>query len=242
VHQPRMAVLAAVALLVISACSSSPAATEGPGATQPPGGATQAPGGATQAPATQAPATQAPASQPAGSLGDLCAGMPTFRISNPEPSFPSDPTLEAHFPASIDGSDASNVTSESWLGLVCMFGGGAGLVAAEGQLGSGIDWTTVTFGSADYTVDGDDITLTAFRTPGADANTIVQSLTQLALLSGGGGINGSVSNSNIGGKNVFVFTDSTDGSKSYAYASGDTLIYTDTLTDDEAQKVFSALP
>jgi hypothetical protein len=241
VPRPRMAVLAVVALLVISACGSS-SPTQAPGVTQAPG-ATQAP--ATQAPATQAPgeATQAPASQPGGSTtGDLCAGMPTFSITNPEPSFPNDPQLETHFPASIDGSDASNVTSLSFLGMMCGLPGGAGGIAAmTGQIGAGIDWTTVTFGSADYTVDGDDITLSAFRTPGSDSNAIVQSLGQLAAFSGAG-ITGSVSTSSIGGKNVFVFTDSTDGSKSYAYPSGDTLIYTDTVTDDEAQKIFSALP
>ena len=249
-RRSRMTVTAVVALLIISACSSSPAATQAPGgATQAPGGATQAPGGATQAPggATQAPggATQAPgeATQAPGGVGltgHECDAVPTFSISNPEPSFAPDTALEAHFPPMIDGNPVANVTSLQWVNMICMFGGQAALQESATGFGS-LPLSQMSFGSADASVDGDDISLSAFRTPGQDAGGIIDYLKTLAALSNGGAsISGSLNQTNISGKDVYVFTDS-DGAKSYAVPLGDTLVFFDSSTDDEAAKIIAAL-
>ncbi len=224
------AVGATALLMVLVGCSSSPAATEGPGGgTQAPGGATQAPGGATQA--------------PGGATGTECASIPTFSISNPvPPSFPPDPTLEAHFPATIDGQPVTDVTSERFVDMLCAFGGQTVVDQENTALGSGFNLAEMSFGDATATVDGDSVDLTAFRTPNADANGLVQYIASLAALSGStSGVTGTSSSANIGGKNVLVWTDS-DGNKSYAYASGDTVVFFDSVTDDEAAKILTALP
>ena len=94
--------------------------------------------------------------------------------------------------------------------------------------------------AAHATVDGEDVEMTAFRTPGADANAMVQYLSLLAAQSGTAINPGNVQSTNIGGKNVFAWTDS-DGSRSFAYPSGDTLIFFDGVTDAQAAKILSAL-
>jgi hypothetical protein len=242
VQRSLLAVASTALVLVLMGCSSSPAATQGPGATNPPGATSQPSQAApSQAAPSQAAPSQAVPTAPSGPTGNECASIPTFSLTNPEVSFAPDTALEAHFPASIDGSDATDVTSQSWLQLMCMFGGQAMVDQSKGEL-SGVDLTTASYGSATYTVDGEDITLNALRTPGSDANTLAQSLAQLAALSGDNALNGTLGTANISGKNVFVFTDATDGTKSYAYASGDTIIFTETLTDSQAQKVFAAMP
>ena len=257
-RQSRMAATAVVALLIISACSSSPSATQAPGeATQAPGGATQAPGGPTQAPgeatqapgeATQAPgeATQAPGKStqaPAGGVGltgHECDAVPTFSASNPGPSFSPDTDLEGHFPPEIDGNPVTNVNSLQWVEMICMFGGQAALQESATGFGN-LPLGQMSFGSADASVDGDDISLSAFRTPGQNAGGVVQYLSTLAAMGNAGmSISGSVNQTNISGKDVYVFTD-TDGAKSYAVPLGDTLVFFDSATDDEAAKIIAAL-
>ncbi len=246
----RMAVTAVVALLIISACSSSPSATQAPGgATQAPGGATQAPGGATQAPggATQAPggATQAPggATQAPGGVGltgHECDAVPTFSASNPGPSFSPDTDLEGHFPQEIDGNPVTNVNSLQWIDMICMFGGQAALQQSATGFGN-LSLGQMSFGSADASVDGDDITMNAFRTPGQDAGGVVDYLKTLAALGTGDvSVGGSVDQTSISGKDVYVFTDA-DGAKSYAVPLGDTLVFFDSATEDEAAKIIAAL-
>jgi hypothetical protein len=217
-----------VALLVVAVgCSSTPAATPTP----PPGGATQAPGGATQAPggATQAPggATQAPGG--VGLTGHECDAVPTA---------PPDNDLLAHFPAQIDGVPVTDATSGSWVYTICSFGGQALLEQSAGDM-AGINFANMTFGSASATVEGEDVTLSAFRTPGTDANQFVQALAALAAQSGDLQP-GELTASTVAGRTVFVHTD-TDGTISYAFPSGDTLIFFD-ATESQAAKIIAALP
>lgn len=240
------AAASAAVLFAIVGCSSAPAATPtlapgatlaptlAPGATSAP---TQAPGGPTQAPG-------GPTQVPVGVTGHECDAVPTFSISNPNPATPPpDTSLTAHFPVQIDGQPLTDVQGQYWYYSLCMFGGQTAVNEAfAASQGGGFNMATMSFGSATATVDGEEVDLTAWRTPGADSNTLVQSLALLAAQSGGNGsIEGSASSANIGGKNVFVWTD-TDGSKSYAYPSGDTLIFFDGATDSQATKILAALP
>ncbi len=242
----RMAVLAAVALFVISACSSSPGASESPGTSQAPGnttGATQQPVASQPAasqPAASQPAASQPASSVAGLTGHECDSVPTFSIDNPEPSFAPDPQLEAHFPADVNGNPVTNVSSQSWLDLMCTFGGQTVLEGSAGQFGN-LPLATMSFGSADVVINSDSISLSALRTPNQDAGNVIQYLAQLAALSPDqSALTGNVSQQNVGGKNVYVYTDA-DGAKSYAVPLGDTLVFFDSATDDEAAAIIGAL-
>ena len=70
---------------------------------------------------------------------------------------------------------------------------------------------------------------------------MVQSLALLASQAGSVVNPSDVTQSSVGGKSVYVWTD-TDGTKNYAYPAGDTLIFFDSVTDSQATKILSALP
>lgn len=229
------AVVSAAALLAIVGCSSAP------GATPTPAGATQPPGGGTQAPVvTQAPG--GPTQAPVGVTGHECDAVPTLSLSNPNPaSPPPDTQLTAHFPAQIDGQPVTDVQSMYWVYFLCAFGGQASVNQAMQEAQGGLNFATMSFGSATATVDGEEVELQAFRTPGTDSNAMVQYLALLAAQSGSTDIPGQVTSSNVGGRNVYVSTDS-DGNTSYAYPSGDTLVFFDGVTESQAAKIIAALP
>jgi hypothetical protein len=169
--------------------------------------------------------------------------VPTFDLANPiEPSFPPDPQAEAHFPAMIDGQPVTDVQSQQWLYFLCYLGGQASLEQAAAQGGGNLNMATSSFAQATATVDGEEVDLTAWRTPGADANVLVEYLSVLAATSGTDISVSNVQQANVGGKNVYTWTDPDDGTKSYAYPAGDTLIFFEDVTDSQATKILSALP
>lgn len=212
-------------------------------------GCSRAPAGPTLAPgqtATPAPATLPPGATatPAGAVitGHECDAVPTFSISNPtEPSFPPDEVAEGHFPATIDGQPVTDVKSQQWLYFLCYLGGQASFEQAAGQSG-GVNMATSSFAEATATVDGEEVDLSAWRTPGTDANALVQYLSLLASQSGTDISVTNVQQTNIAGKSVYTWTDSDDGTRSFAYPSGDTLIFFDGVTDSQATKILTALP
>jgi hypothetical protein len=220
----------AVLAVSIIGCGSTPA------------GPTLAPGQtATPVPATLAPGATA---TPAGAVitGHECDAVPTFSLSNPtEPSFPRDEVAEGHFPATIDGQPVTDVESQVWLYFLCYLGGQASFERAANQAG-GVNLATSSFAQAKATVDGEEVALTAWRAPGADANALVQYLSMLALQSGTDITVTDIQQTNVGGKNVYTWTDSDDGTKGFAYPSGDTLILFDRVTDSQATKILAALP
>jgi hypothetical protein len=221
-------VIGSIALAVaIIGCSSAPA------------GPTLAPG-QTATPAPPAGATPAPV----GITGHECDAIPTFSLSNPtEPSFPPDPQAEAHFPATIDGQPVTDVDSQQWLYFLCYLGGQASFEQAANQADGKVNMATSSFAQANATVDGEEVDLSAWRTPGTDANALVEYLGILAAQSGGDVFSpGDVQQTNIGGKNVYTWTDSDDGTRGFAYPSGDTLIFFEDVTDSQATKILQALP
>ncbi|MEO8625572.1 MAG: hypothetical protein ABI452_02625 [Candidatus Limnocylindrales bacterium] len=229
---------AVMAVAVVACGGTTPGASSTPGATLAPG-ATATPAGSTPAP-TAPGATTAPT----GGLvltGHECDAVPTFSLGNPDPSFPQDETLNAHFPATIDGQPVTDVTSSQWLYFICMTGGQAAVQRAVSQSGGSFNLASLSWGSATANVDGEDVDMTAFRTAGGDSNSMVQYLSLLAAQAGNQIDVTNVSQANVGGKNVYTWTDA-DGTKNYAYASGDTLIVLDSVTDSQATKILSALP
>lgn len=229
------ALIGSVALAVaIAGCGSgTPTGSATPGATLAPG-ATATPGGATNPPGASG--------SPIAGTGHECDAVPTFSISNPSPASPApDTALLAHFPATIDGQPLTDVTAVQWLYFMCAFGGQTTVDQMMSEASGGFNFATMSFGEATATVDGSEVKLNAFRTPGNDANTLIQSLALLAAQSGTTINPGDVAASTVAGKSVFVWTD-TDGTKSYAYPSGDTLIMFDSVTDSQATKILTALP
>lgn len=223
-----VAVLMAVA---IAACGASPSASSTPGATLAPG--------TTATPAAAAPTPGGATQPPGGGTGTECAAYPTFSLSSPGlPSFEPDTTLEAKFPTQIDGQPVSDLQTGFWAAFLCM-GGQAAFDRTAAALPSGLNWATMSYGSATYTVDDEDTELHAFRTPGQDANGIVQGLAQLAAASGQQA-DGTVTTGTVAGKSVLILTDSS-GAKSYGFLSGDTLFFTDNVTDSQAAKIVAAL-
>jgi hypothetical protein len=223
--------------LIIAACGgTTPAATGTPGGGTPTGVPT---GGATATPtpATTPGSTPSATNQPPAAA--VCAAFGTMDPNNPlvTPVVVPDPTLEAHFPAQIDGSSASEVQSGAFAQYWCFYG-------AQGiqqlQNSAGYDLSKLTWGQAKYTVDDDGVTVLGFRIPGGDGNQIVATLAQLVALSGNAEDLGQVSQGTVAGKNVYIITHD-DGTKDYGWVTGDTLLTAGGLTDSQAQKVLSAL-
>jgi hypothetical protein len=200
-------------------------------------GCSSAPAGPTLAPGQTA--------TPAGVVvtGHEFDAVPTFSLSNPaEPDFPPDPVAEGHFPAMIDGQPVTDVESQQWLSFLCYFGGQASYEQAVNQAGGGFNMATSSYALAKATVDGEKVQLTAWRTPGTDANALVQYLSLLAAQSGTDITVTDLQQTNVAGKSVYTWADSDDGTRSFAYPSGDTLIHFAHVTDSQATKILTALP
>jgi hypothetical protein len=223
-----------VALSIALACAGAPAGTGNPTAT--PVGQTP---GATQpgATATAVPTIGATA-PPVG--GHECDAFPTINPASPViPSFAPDPVLESKFPAEIDGEPVTDLQSGSYLQSLC-FSGQATVDRIRGQ--AAFDLLTMTVGSAKATVDGEEVSLSAFRAPGQDASNIIRVLIAVAAQSGGEPAP-SLIPATVGGKNVLTTVDDDgDGVNSYGYGNGDTLFLVDNVTQSQADKIFSALP
>jgi hypothetical protein len=224
--------------LLVAACSG-PAATPTPATGSPTPGATTGPTATATAPgSTSTPLSTATAGATNPPAGDACAGYPTMDPNNLAlPSFAPDPQLEAHFPAMIDGQPVTDVTSGSLLEFICLTGS-VGL--PQLQAVATYNLANLTWGTANATVDGDDVTLVAIRLAGGSGNDLVNSFAQLAAALGGSADVSNVTSGSAGGKSVLVVTNS-DGTTSYGYVSGDTLITVDEITQDEADKIFSAI-
>ena len=230
-RQLFMPVAALTAAFAFAACGGSTAtsAPTGAGAT---GAVKTAAAGAT--PTAAATSGVVPTVGPGGSVA-----VPTFAPDN---------DLAAKFPASIDGSPVSDVTTALFVDVMRGFGAKdtdvQAIVAAFNTFG--VDFGKVSFGSASYEVDDDTVQLTALRTPGGDANKIIQNYSLLAgVFNTAPGATAepvpALTQSNIGGKNITLATDQ-DGNVTFLYVSGDTLFSWDGTTDAQNTKIAAALP
>jgi len=175
-----------------------------------------------------------------------CAGIPLIpRDRAPTATLPltRDLTLESRIPTSIDGHALTDLSSGRWTETLCMIGGEESLKAGAANLPAGLSLDDMRVASALATVDGAAVTITAFRLPGHTGSEIIPALGDIAGSLGGDGskFSGAVGATTISGKDVATWTDPTDGSVSYFYATADTLFVIDNLTPSQADKVFAAL-
>jgi hypothetical protein len=200
------------------------------------------------------PASTAPSIPPLPSFAVPSFAIPSFPTGSfaiPSFAFPSfnanaDPDLAARFPKTVAGQPVTNVVTYNFVELFTAFGGGDAESQAKLQAfvqllaNNGINAATLSFGSADATVNDSDVTIQAFRTPGGNAATFISLWPQLAAIDQTNNTPPTAGSATVGGKTVTTFTDS-DGNVTYVYPSGDVVWSLDSSDQAEADAVFSAI-
>lgn len=215
-----------------------PGTTLAPGATAP-GAPTPDVTGSPVAPTIAPQAT--PGSVP---VGDACASVPPIDpLASGEPEMTADPELEALFPAEIDGQPVENVNSLRWLEYLCRYDPEAVGIAAGAAAAAGIPLLTLTYASAQATVDDQSVSIDAFRTPGLDANVMIAQFQQVVLMLGGTieEQGGTLSQATVGGKNAYIWTQPDDDT-TYLYVRADVMFGMNGVDDAQAATIFAALP
>ena len=213
-------IASATLLVVLAACSTGTTAPTPPGATLPPG-ATPAGTGSSQ----------------------VCAAIPTFNPAGPTPSFAQDTEFLNKMPATIDGQPVTNKNAISALVIFCAFGATSMDQVSQAFAQIGIDIRTMTLGSFGATIDDDSVSVSGFRTPGADASRIIQALPSLALAFGNDPADiQTPTQASAGGKTVFTTPGDEEGTLDYFYVQGDTIWNANSITQSQADKLFAALP
>jgi len=211
-------------MMLVLACGGGTSATLAPGQTPAPVGQPTSP-----------PVAVPPA--------EACAGQPTFSLATPQPSFAQDTELTAKFPTTIDGQPVRNAQSGYYLTFLCYLGNSEQVTRFTQSI-PGTNLAQLSIGSAQATVGGESLTISAFRLPGGDANQIIQHFEEFAVAIGAdpSSMAGSTrTQATIGGKAAYVFTDP-DGDVTYVYPSGDTVWSVSGSTEEQAGTVFAALP
>lgn len=235
--------------VLLAACGGSSATTSPTGAASAPVVATPAAGtSAAATPAAVPPTAVTPvAATPAEATpvtAPPIAVTPIPGTTFAPPSLTPDPVLAAKFPATIDGQPVTGVQTGLYSDILQQFSSSPEeFQKATAMFASiGIDFNRMSFGAATGTVDGTTVALVALRTPDTDANKIVQNYALIA-----GGLDPSpppaptMTQSNIGGKNVTLAVDS-EGKTSVLYVTGDTLFLLTGNTDSQTAKILQALP
>ena len=172
--------------------------------------------------------------------GSVCAAFPTIDPNNPL-NFPSpvpDPTLEAHFPAQVDGNNVTDLQSGKWAAFVCMGGDSAAVDQLQSKMG--VNLADVTWASASVVADDEQVDRFGLRVPGGNAQQLVNVIAQIVALSGHNlATEGTVGQGTAGGKQVFTYTD--ENGTSYGLVIGDLLIFAGPMTQSQADEVFSAV-
>jgi hypothetical protein len=176
-------------------------------------------------------------------VSQFCAGLPTFSLEGPAPSFAQDAELNAKFPAQIDGNPVTGVQSSYYLTGLCYFGN-TDTIARFAQSFPGTNMSAMSTGSARATVGEDDISIQALRVPGGNAAQMVANVEAFLIAIGVPPENTTgltKTSANLGGRNVTVITDE-DGDTTYVYPSGDTIFSVSDCTQEQAGTIFAALP
>ena len=156
----------------------------------------------------------------------------------------ADPALAAQFPQTIGGQPVTNVVTYSYAQFLALLASGDPTSAqsiASILTSAGIDPTTLTLGTAEATVNQDDLNISAVHTPGVDATKVLGIFPQLQQAANPEASPPTVEQANLGGKSVAKVTDST-GDITYAYPKNDVLWTFSASDDTEAATVLQALP
>jgi hypothetical protein len=123
-----------------------------------------------------------------------------------------------------------------------MFGGQATLDQVLTEISAGINVAQMSFAGAEATVDGEEVVLLAYRTPGQDATPLVQNIFAISVAFGATPTDPLpvLEPAVIGGKSVATWTHG--DATGYAYVSGDVMFVFDNVTDSQAGKILAALP
>lgn len=218
-----------VLLLLVAACGAGAPATPTPRTSNAPV-ATPAPGPTT--------AASGPIVAPSQAIGATCAGAPA--------SLTPDADLAARFPQQIDGQPVTGVETYNWMQFMCALAGQTAIDAWKTEIPVRFHsiLTGLSYGSADVTLDGESVEISAFRAVGTDADTLAVLYDELSQMVSGELPSGSASSTSyatIGGKEVTVRTDE-DGRVAYLYRSTDALFSVTDVTESQAGKIFAALP
>ena len=168
--------------------------------------------------------------------------IPSFVI----PSFNTnaDPALAAMYPQTIGGQPVTNVQTLAYAQFLALLATGDPTSAQAIQsilTNAGVDPTTMTFGTAEATVNQDSVNISAVHTPGVDATKVLSVFPQLQQVTNPQESPPTAQQVTVGGKTVAKVTDSS-GDVTYAYPKNDVL-WTFSATDDtEAATVLQALP
>ncbi len=211
----RISILLVVLLaMFVSACASGEAS---PSASEPV---------ATESPTPEA--TESEAAAPSDDPASTGGAIPSFDING-------DPELAGRFPSTV-GGEAIQVIS--FRGDTLMAGGDIDPTFQEflDSTDAELDDVSVAFGGS---VDGT-LTMAAFRVLGVAEDRLEEEF--LSASEEAGDIEGA-ERANVGGKDVWVATDSTGstGSSVYLYVKDDT-VYFLTGTEAQATEILSALP
>lgn len=176
--------------------------------------------------------------------GPTPTSAPRPSASDDAPSFAPDRTLEARFPATIDGHPLTGLQSALFIDVLRTFQAPDDMVQqiSDALQAAGLDVNTLTFASAHATVKGDDVEIVALRTPGRDANTIIQNFGPLARAFGNADPSpAALTAATYGTRTVSVSTNA-QGGRTILYAGGDTAFVLTNVSDDAAATIVEALP
>jgi hypothetical protein len=181
-----------------------------------------------------------PTIPPLGSFAIPSFAFPSFNTN-------SDPELAAKFPTQIGGQPVKDVQTVNFIEFMTAFSGDdpeeMTKVQAFVQLlaNNNINAGQLAFGSANATVNDEDVELQAFRTPGVPATTFIGLWPQLSQIDqSGDNTPPTVGTATIAGKTVTTFTNS-DGDVTYVYPSGDIAWSVDSTDQAVLDAVFAAV-
>jgi hypothetical protein len=179
-----------------------------------------------------------------GPPGKECQSIPTFNpLASPQPSFPSDSTLQAEFPQKISGQAIQNSQTIAMLAYVC-YNAGQDSVDELRQAFSAFGWdiSGLSVGSFDAPIADDTVSVSAVRAPGQDASKMISNFSAFADIAGISISDSDLAQLTVSGKNVQATSADSDGTRSYFYVHGDTLFVIQDATDAQAAAILSALP
>jgi hypothetical protein len=220
-------------MLVLSACSSSPAASLAPGQTQQPG-ATQNNGNGN--------------GNGNGNQGGTvnCGGIPTFNASPlVMPSIPGDSELQAKFPQTVAGQPITKPQTQNWAQYMCAYAPNDVQATAQRLAAIGIDLNALSTGTFHVMINDQEYTVNVIRIKGHNISDVLGPNSIAAFAAAWLGPNANVptglTSKSVGGKNVLVGKD-TSGDSVYYYMNGDTAFNVNENDESVAAAVFSSLP